>query len=57
MHRACDDVLLALRTWVEPYFKRMGEEHERARAQLIQHLQREPTERELFEQLGIPCKD
>jgi hypothetical protein len=47
----------ALRAWVLLYFKRMAEMQERAKGELRQYLGREPTEREMFEHLGIPWKD
>jgi hypothetical protein len=47
-------VLFLLRQFVMPYLRRLAEEQQRAKEQLRQRLGREPTERELFEHLGLP---
>jgi glyoxylase-like metal-dependent hydrolase (beta-lactamase superfamily II) len=49
-------LLVAFHTWVIPYFKRMAEEQERAKAELRRQLGREPTDDELFARLGSACK-
>jgi hypothetical protein len=48
-------LLFAIRTWVVPYLRRMGEERERARLELREQLGREPSEDELLAHLGISC--
>ena len=46
--------LFALRQFVVPYCKRAHDEVERAKAELRQRLGHEPTDREVFEHLGLP---
>lgn len=54
---ACNTTLVfAVRTWAVPYFRRMGAEQERSRAELAQALGREPTEDEVLKYVGLTCK-
>jgi hypothetical protein len=46
-------MLFAIRQFVLPWIKRTVEVQERARDELRRELGREPTERELFEKLGM----
>jgi hypothetical protein len=48
--------VFAIHTWLIPYFKRMAEQHERAREELRHELGREPSDEELFARLGIACE-
>ena len=43
----------AVRTWLIPLLRQLGEERSRAEEQLRQSLGREPTEEELLAHLGI----
>jgi hypothetical protein len=45
-----------VRTWLLPYFRRVAEEQERARAELAQRLGREPTEADLVAHFRQTCK-
>jgi hypothetical protein len=45
-----------MRTWLLPYFRRVAEEQERARAELARTLGREPTEADLVEHFRLTCK-
>ena len=47
----------ALRAWLLPYVRQIGEEQEQAKEQLRQRLGREPNMREVFEHLGIAWTD
>jgi hypothetical protein len=42
-----------MRTWLLPYFRRVGEEQERVRAELARTLGREPTEADLVEHIRL----
>jgi len=48
--------LFALRTWAVPYCERMAERQEQAKLELRGQLGREPTDNEVFAQLGFACK-
>jgi hypothetical protein len=45
-----------MRTWLLPFFRRVAEEQERARAELARTLGREPTEADLVEHFRLTCK-